>query len=60
MEIFNLLSGVKNPIKIPFNKYNTKGVSKGKLIGGNLSEMFIMLNIKFKFFSKDNWKYFDN
>ena len=37
MEIFNLLSGVKTPIKIPFNKYNANGVSKGKLIGGNLS-----------------------
>ena len=44
MEIFNLLSGVKNPIKIPFNKYNTKGVSKGKLIGGNLSVLCSILN----------------
>jgi len=44
MEIFNLLRGVKNPIKIPFNKYNNAGVSKGKLIGGNLSILCSILN----------------
>ena len=44
MEIFNLLTGFKNPIKIPCNKYNNRGTSKGKLIGGNLSILCSLLN----------------
>ena len=36
-EIFNLLFGIKNKIRVKSNKYNIKGESKGKLIGGNLS-----------------------
>lgn len=43
-EIFNLLFGVKNSIKIPSNQYNRRGEAKGKLIGGNLSILCSLLN----------------
>ena len=36
-ELFNLLFGRKNKIRIKSNKYNVKGEAKGKLVGGNLS-----------------------
>ena len=36
-EIFNLLFGRKNKVRIKSNKYNIKGKTKGKLVGGNLS-----------------------
>ena len=43
-ELFNLLFGVKNSIKILANKHNRKGVASGKLIGGNLSILCSLLN----------------
>ena len=43
-ELFNLLFGVKNPIKISPNQYNRRGYAKGKLIGGNLSILCSLLN----------------
>ncbi len=43
-ELFNLLFGITNTIKIKGNKYNREGVSNGKLIGGNLSILCSLLN----------------
>jgi len=43
-ELFKLLFGVKNSIKILSNKHNRNGVASGKLIGGNLSILCSLLN----------------
>ena len=43
-ELFNLLFGIKNSIKISSNQHNREGCAKGRLIGGNLSILCSLLN----------------
>ena len=49
----NALFGIKNSYTIPSKSYDKKGVSKGELVGGNLSIIYSLLGSKSSIETKD-------
>jgi muramoyltetrapeptide carboxypeptidase len=43
IQLFNILKGERNSIFVDSNPQNIKGVSKGKLVGGNLSIIYSLI-----------------